>query len=118
MKTPSIVTAALIAATSATAAYAAGVQGEATYEYPRPAVSAASRADVRADAIAARHAGLPVGGEHSGVDGRAVEASTLTRDEVLAQLRDDQPYATDLRAEPHGFTVDVVEPYAPTLARR
>ena len=51
--------------TTFAAAAAFATTGEATYDYPQPIVSATSRADVKADAWAARAAGRIVSGEAS-----------------------------------------------------
>ncbi len=71
MNTSSILFAA-VTTLAASAAFA--TTGEATYDYPQPIAPVASRADVRAEAVAARSAGLIVSGEASGSTGAASAA--------------------------------------------
>ncbi len=104
---PVVAAAAFAAAALSTLSQAAVLQGEATYDLPQPVASAVSRADVRAEAIAARQAGRIVGGEHSGVADATDAASTPTRDAVRARIGDGRPSQEALRAEPYGFTVAV-----------
>ena len=58
MKTRSIIAATLLSITGA-----AFAPGEATYEYPQAISSAKSRAEVQAETLQAREAGLIVSGE-------------------------------------------------------
>lgn len=57
----------------------------AVYEYPQPIVSASSRAEVAAQAVAARQAGTIPRGEANYEAPRVIVASGLTRAQVIAE---------------------------------
>jgi hypothetical protein len=79
---------ASVLASAFTVAAGASFAGEATYEYPQVVSSSVSRAEVRADAIAARQAGFVASGELSFVAETTMGPSQLSRAQVVAELHE------------------------------
>lgn len=79
---------------------------EATYELPQLAVSAMTRAEVRAELLQALREGTLLATE-ADFQRRSEFLATKSRAQVSAELRADAGAAHALTAEPHGFDAPI-----------